>query len=70
MTNTIKSHIENGYYVYMEWDKENIYRVGVCPCCKDNMCEYPIYPIREMTYSINDKKNAEATYNRYIREYC
>lgn len=56
MTLAIKQHKENGYYVIFEWDKSNVYRVAVCPCYDENRCGYPI---NEMTYSINDKKNKE-----------
>ena len=67
MTLAIKQHTENGYYVIMEWDKTNIYRVAVCPCYDESRCGNPI---NEMTYSINDKKKAEATFRRYVKKYC
>lgn len=28
------------------------------------------YPIKKAVYSVHDRKNATATYNRYIRMYC
>ena len=67
MTLAIKQHKENGYYVLMEWDKTNVYRVAVCPCYDGNMCGYPI---NERIYGLNEKKNAEATFRRYVRKYC
>lgn len=67
MTKNLKQHTENGYYVILEWDKANVYRVAVFPLQNKHLCGYPV---KEMTYSINDKKNAEATYRRYVRKYC
>lgn len=67
MTLAIRQHTENGFYVVMEWVKTNVYRVAVCPCYDNNMCGYPL---QKMTYSIKDKKNAEATFRRYVKKYC
>lgn len=67
MTIAIKQHTENGYHVIFEWDKTNIYRVAVCQMIDENSCGYPI---NEVTYSINDKKKAEATFRRYVKKYC
>lgn len=66
MTVTIKQHTTKNYYITMEWDKRNIYVVQVCPIIDENLCGYPI---REMTYSINEKQKAIATFNRYKKKY-
>ena len=67
MSLVIRQQTENGYHVVMEWDKTNIYRVAVCQMIDENSCGYPI---NQMTYSINDKKKAEAIFRRYVRKYC
>ena len=36
MTLAIRQHKENGFYIVMEWDKANIYRVEACPVISDN----------------------------------
>lgn len=67
MTITIKSHEENGIYVTME-QREHLLVVEVCQCQEDNKCGYPI--TTSMVYSVDDKKNAETTYRRYVKKYC
>lgn len=67
MTTVIKSHKNGDYYVSLEITKYNIYVVQVCPQFDDYNCGYPI---REMTYPMSEKKNACATYRRYIQKYC
>lgn len=62
MTITVKSHKENGIYVIMKIIRDLI-SVAAFQCCG-----YPIAPVR--VYSINDKRNAEATYRRYVKKYC
>ena len=66
MTFVEKQHTSDNYYITMEWDKNNIYVVQVCPRINENLCGYPI---REMTYSVNEKEKAIATFNRYKRKY-
>ena len=66
MTMNIKQHKNNNYYITMEWDKSNIYIIQVCPIIDENLCGYPI---REMTYALNEKQKALATFNRYIKKY-
>ena len=66
MTMTIKSHKNDNYYITLEWSKNNIYVVQVCPIISENLCGYPI---REITYPINEKNKANNTYNRYIKKY-
>lgn len=66
MTVAIKQFKGNGYYIAMEWDKTNIYRVGVYPEHSNNMYGYPV---KEMIYALNERKNAEATFRRYVRVY-
>jgi hypothetical protein len=70
MTTTIKSHTANGYYVEINiQNKYNMtfYTVSACPCFDETRCGYPE---KEMVYSLAEKKNAYATYNRYIKKYC
>lgn len=66
MTMTIKSHKNENYYISLEWGKNNIYIVQACPIIDENRCGYPI---REMTYSINEKAKAYNTFNRYVKKY-
>lgn len=66
MTMTIKSHKNDNHYISMEWDKNNIYVVQVCPIIDENLCGYPI---RKMTYAINEKAKAQNTFNRYVKKY-
>lgn len=70
MSMVVRQHTENNYYVTLEvknvWGND-IYIVEVCPCYDNNMCGYPL---QKMTYSIKDKKNAEATFRRYVKKYC
>ena len=66
MTFTIKEHINRNYYISMELDKSNIYIVQVCPRINEDLCGYPE---KKMTYSINEKSKAQATYNRYKKRY-
>ena len=68
MTVNIKEHFENNYLVTWDWEKGNYYTVQVCPHEKDGI--FFGYPVAIRTYSINEKKKAEATYNRYIKRYC
>lgn len=70
MTVCTNSHTENGYYVTMEIERRynhDVYVVKVCPCIDEFRCGYPI---KEITYPINDQKKAYATYKRYINKYC
>lgn len=63
----IKEHKENGYYIAIEYEKTNIYKVSVYPCHSDGLCGYPI---KETIYPLTEKKKAMNTYYRYIRKYC
>ena len=70
MTVTIKSNTNDNYHVSLEMENRygnDVYIVQVCPCIDDSICGYPE---KEMIYSIADKKNAYATYNRYMKKYC
>lgn len=68
MTITEKSYKNKNYYISLDIEKgyENFYY-----CVR----AYPIiggicgYPERSMTYSINEKKKAYATFNRYKKKY-
>ena len=70
MTTVIKQNTQNGYYVSLSLINSynnDMYVVQVCPWINESMCGYPE---KEMTYSIEDKKKAYDTYNRYIKKYC
>ena len=64
MTFIEKRHTGNGYHITVGVEN-NAYKVTVCRCYAD----YCGHPVREITYPINDKKRAYATYNRYIKKY-
>ena len=70
MTVVVKQHTGNSYYVSMSIERRcgnEVYVVQVCPCYKDGTCGHPE---REMTYSLYAKRNADATYRRYVKNYC
>ena len=70
MTVCIENHKTDDYYISLEVTRRynrEIYMVQVCPRIDECRCGYPI---REMTYSMQDEKKARATYRRYIRECC
>lgn len=70
MTTVIQQHTNNSYYVSLSITRKygnEIYVVQVCPCYENNTCGHPE---REMTYPISNKKNAYATYKRYVKKYC
>ena len=70
MTVTINSCKNDAYYVSLSIENRygnDVYIVQACPCIDDYRCDYPE---REMTYPINDKKKAYATYRRYVKKYC
>lgn len=66
MTLGIKQHKENGYYITLYWDKTNVY---IVEAYQEHNGVYG-YPFKRMVYVINDKKNAEATFRRYVKKYC
>lgn len=60
-----KQHTNDNYYISLEV-KNNCYVVQVCPRINENLCGYPI---REMTYTINEKEKANSTFKRYVKKY-
>lgn len=69
MTVVEKSHKNENYYITLEvcfGSYGPYYSVQVCPRIGECECGYPI---RNMTYSINDKEKANATFRRYKRKY-
>ena len=69
MTAVVKSCVSEQYYIEMSTEiryDNDIYVVRVSPRYKDGMCGYPL---REISYPITEKKKANATYNRYRREF-
>ena len=69
MTIVEKSHRNENYCIELTIEfayGRSYYQVSACPLIDDGTCGSPI---REITYSLNDKKNAYATFNRYKRKY-
>ena len=69
MTTTVRSCMNDNYYITLEIERRHgndIYVVQACPVIDVYECGYPE---REITYSINDKKKAYATYRRYMKRY-
>ena len=70
MTLAIKQHKENGKYITMFWEKGyNNGGIYVVEAYEEYNGQYT-YPFKKMTYAYNDKKNAEATFRRYVKKYC
>lgn len=67
MTTVLKQYNNEKKYVYLEtyikWER-TVLEVGIC----DIVGEICMSPYKEITYSYNNKKNALATYYRYVRE--
>ena len=69
MTTVVRSHKSENYYISLDVEcgyYGSYYSVQVCPRISDCECGYPI---RDMTYPINEEKKANATFNRYKRKY-
>lgn len=69
MTTVVRSNTSENYYISLEVEHGYYgpyYSVQVCPRISDCECGYPI---RNMTYPINEEKRANATFNRYKRKY-
>ena len=65
MTVTIKSFNNEKFYVYMEQTVrrgKSVIDVGICDVINGEV----LSPFRQMSYHLN-VKNANATYNRYVR---
>ena len=65
MTITKKQHLNDNYYISMNYEN-NLIKVQVCPKIDENLYGYPI---REMIYHTNEEKQANNTFNRYIKKY-
>lgn len=67
MTTTLKQYENGKKYVYLEayikWER-TVLEVGIC----DILGGLYMNPYKKMTYSYKNKKNALATYYRYVRE--
>lgn len=69
MTIVEKSHKNDNYYITLKITEKygkGCYIVQASPKIKEHLYGYPI---REMIYTMNEKKKAYATYNRYIKKY-
>ncbi len=66
MTLQIKSFKTDKWYISMDYEKEGVIVVQACPIYGDLIG----YPHAKMTYPLNDRKNANATYRRYIKRYA
>lgn len=63
----VKEYKGNEHLVSMTVDKDGVCSVAVYTEQNNNMYGYPE---REIVYSRTEKKNAEATYRRYVKKYC
>lgn len=59
-------HTNKHYLIALEYTKNNCYIVSVCPRHSEIFFGYPI---REITYTKDEKKKAIATYKRYLKKY-
>jgi hypothetical protein len=69
MTTTVKSYTNENYYVSLEIKtsyNSNYYEVSVCERIGECECGCPINSI---TYSMEEKAKALATFNRYKKKY-
>jgi hypothetical protein len=68
MTYGIRHHEENNVSVSFYWEKDNYggYYVVSAGDLRDGLS----YTFMKRTYALNDKKNAEATFRRYVKKYC
>jgi hypothetical protein len=65
MTTVIKHHHTPTHYITLEAEGARLI-VQACPLLGDNRCGYPE---SECTYHYTDRKNANATFRRYIKKY-
>ena len=69
MTTVIDSHTSANYYIVLELRNSvcgPYYRVQVCPRTGECTCGYPI---RGMSYTLDEKEKARATFRRYKKKY-
>ena len=69
MTITEKNHTNENYYISLEIKTNhnmNHYEVSVHPILNECECGYPI---KSISYSMDEKKKANATFNRYKKIY-
>lgn len=69
MTVTIKSLKTDGYYIGLSIEARtygNVYIVEACPRVNDDLYGFPE---RQMIYSNDERKKAEATFKRYCKKY-
>ena len=69
MTVTEKNHTNENYYISLEIKTSyntNYYEINVCERLNDYECSYPI---KSIMYSMDEKKKAYATFNRYAKKY-
>ena len=67
MSVILKQHKTDNYYIYVESTIRygvEVLEVAACPIYGD----YCGYPVNNMTY-YDDRKNAMATYRRYVKKY-
>lgn len=69
MTVTEKNHKNENHYISLEIKTNynmTYYEVSVCPLFSDCECGSPI---KSIVYSMDERKKALATFNRYKKEY-
>ena len=68
MAIAVREHHNPNYYIVLEINMTSeipYYEVNACPIYGDLVG----YPEHSMTYPLFDKRNANATFNRYKRKY-
>ena len=70
MTIYVEQFQGNNNYCTLSIEENNnklLYIVQVCELINESLASYPF---KSCTYSINDKKKAQATFKRYVKKYC
>ena len=68
MTYGMKHHEENGVHVDLYWEKNNY--GGLYVVSAGELHGGLLHSFIKREYALNDKKNAEATFRRYVKKYC
>ena len=70
MTKLVKSKVGNGHYVAMTVKHIYTYVYQVIEVYLLSIDDIGGYPIYCKSYAADHKKNANATYYRYVKKYC
>ena len=69
MSTVIKHCSVNGFYICLEVRFEGMYIYYNVEVCIEHFKGICGSPINQVTYNINNRKNALRTYNRYVKKY-